>query len=363
MSGFGVIDDGKTNMNTSMHKILIIIQRSNGDVFLSLPLIHALHQTYPQATLDLLINDDTLSIAKTLPYISTIHLFSYSWKKQSCQNSFKLQLNLIKKIFRKYDLAISLTASDRSVQYALLAGKKTILAVEKNSSKSWWKKLFGTHTYPFNSHESIVLNNCQPLHCLGIPFNNPQVISPLPAQLTLKQKLATNDIHSPFLIVHLSAQYAYKIYPLSLRLELLSLLDTLNIPLIFTGGTTPLDNEISQTLPSLTNGINWIGKTSINELLELCSLSAGYIGMDTLVMHLCAGFNKPIFAIFGPTLTTMWKPWKNTPEQPITLFQASLPCVPCGKAGCDDKHGKSECLDAISPQVIFETVQKFFMKD
>ena len=43
---------------------------------------------------------------------------------------------IIQRIYKKYDLSISLTASDRSVAYALLAAKKTISAVELLLDKS-----------------------------------------------------------------------------------------------------------------------------------------------------------------------------------------------------------------------------------
>jgi len=43
----------------------------------------------------------------------------------------------------------------------------------------------------------------------------------------------------------------------------------------------------------------------------------------------------------------------------VTIFQADMPCVACGKAGCDDNHGKSECLYNIKPNVIFEQIEKW----
>ena len=62
--------------------ILIIIQRSNGDVFLSASLIQNLQQSFQPDAIDLLVNDDTLPIAQTLPYIRQIHTFSYHQKKR-----------------------------------------------------------------------------------------------------------------------------------------------------------------------------------------------------------------------------------------------------------------------------------------
>ena len=87
-------------------KILIIIQRSNGDVFLSASLINNLYKYYQLPKIDLLVNDDTYALAKLLPNINFIHQFSYLKKQNDRLNQEK---NLVKSIFQKYDLSINLT--------------------------------------------------------------------------------------------------------------------------------------------------------------------------------------------------------------------------------------------------------------
>ena len=140
---------------------------------------------------------------------------------------------------------------------------------------------------------------------------------------------------------------------------------------MITGSNNEIDTEIKQELPSLSNVHDMIGETSLAEYFVLSEMALAYIGVDTLNMHIAAGQNKPIFAIFGPTNLSMWSPWSNvlksstktnTPKQTygnITIFQADMPCVACGKSGCNNK-GISECLDNISPQVIANEVEKWF---
>jgi len=70
-----------------INKILIIIRRSNGDVFLSTPLIEALINEYPNITIDLLVNKNTEAIAKILPFINTIHIYDYEWFLEVPYNS------------------------------------------------------------------------------------------------------------------------------------------------------------------------------------------------------------------------------------------------------------------------------------
>ena len=176
-------------------KILVIIQRSNGDVFFSNTLIDQLRKAYKPTQIDLLVNVDTLRIAQTLPQIKTIITFSY---KKKSNNRWKQEKDIIEKIYKKYDLSINLTSSDRSVIYSLIASKKSISAIEKNTIKSLWKKFFLKHYYFFDEDEHILINNLKPLDFLSInPVNQvfPAVYSQKSLN-TIKDKL--NEIDSTF---------------------------------------------------------------------------------------------------------------------------------------------------------------------
>ena len=353
-------------------KILIIIQRSNGDVFLSSNLIAVLQKYYESVEIDLLINNDTYSIAKLLPEINHIHQFSYFEKKH---NRWIQEKNIIKKIFRNYDLSINLTASDRSVIYALFASKNSISAIEKNKFKSWWKFLFLSHSYYFNSSDHILINNSQPLKCLKIKYEN--VLNSLIVSdetiLNVKRKLDDKGIND-FIIFHPSAQYNYKIYPKKLRNKLLDDLNKLGIPILITGSNSLIDMKIKKEIPKAENIYDFIGQTSLEEYFALSQLSFAYIGMDTLNMHIAASQNKYIFAIFGPTKLSMWSPWSNISQKAtkvdkplqsydnITIFQSSLPCEVCGITGCGSNHSKDKVNFVIKPEEIFNEVEKWYIK-
>ena len=347
-------------------RILIIVQRSNGDVFLSSPLIEALYKAYGRPRIDLLVNSDTLAIAETMAHIEKIHLFSYG--KGRVAETF----GLLKKIARRYDLSINLTASDRSVMLALVSGRVTISAVEQDRKKSWWKRLLLSAWYEFDTSRHIIENNTMALDLLGIRDGKPAVSSchsPEAAE-SARRMLAERGI-SRFVIFHPGAQYSYKVYPEKLRTALLEGLNRLGVPIVVTGSRSALDLEIKSQLPQLDNVYDVIGLTSMDELIALSERSIAYIGADTLTMHIAASQNKRIFGIFGPTFVSAWSPWSNvlgsgtrlnSPVQTygnVTLFQADMPCVACGKAGCDDNHGISECLYLIDPDVITNEIDQW----
>ena len=350
-------------------KILIIIQRSNGDVFLSSSLIKSLYEQYQSPQIDILINDDTFAIASLIPYIRKIYTFSYQQKQD---NRWKQEKDILTSLFRKYDLSINLTASDRSVIYALISGKKSISAVENHSKKSWWKKIFLTHYYYFDNSKHILRNNLEPLNLLKINFNNVHYPIEVSSEATfnVKKKLEALNVGN-FVIFHPSAQYHYKIFPQYLRDELLSNLSKLGISVLITGSHNKIDLVIKQELPTLNNVFDFIGETTLEEYFALSELSMAYVGMDTLNMHIAASQNKRIFVISGPTNLKMWSPWSNqlkrsaSHDMPIqtygdiTIFQANMKCVACGKAGCDDS-GISKCLNNINPKIVFEEVREWY---
>jgi len=350
-----------------LKKILLIVQRSNGDVFLSASLINKLSAQFLNPEIDLLVNDDTFEIANCLPKVNKIITFSYEKKKNE---RIKQEKEIFKKIFRKYDLSISLTASDRSVIYALAASSYSIAPVEKDLYKSWWKKLLLKKHFFWDSNRHIISNNLYPLKLLNINYK-PEIEEPLLNLEDLnkiKLQLANRKI-TKFIIFHPSAQYNYKIYPVEQRLKLLELLQSTGLKIIVTGGKSKLDKKISKTIPKDKNIFNLIGKTTLSEFICLSHLSECYIGMDTLNMHIASSQNKKVFAIMGPTNLNVWSPWSNisgpvkvnnSPYQVYGnnhIFQAEMPCVPCGAAGCSNLGIKSECLNEIKPEFIFSKVK------
>ena len=319
-----------------------------------------------------LVNDDTYQVASLLPNINYIHTFSY---KKKTNNRWIQEKELIMKLFRRYDLSINLTSSDRSVLYAFLASKKSISVVEKEYKKSWWKQKLLSKYYYYDSTKHILIQNLTPLSLLEIQHDFIQSSIEIKNETfeRVKNRLNKKGIKN-FIIFHPSAQYKYKIYPKHSRDKLISFLSTLGVSIVVTGTNNKIDTEIKRNLLSLPNVFDLIGETSLEEYFALSSLSQAYIGMDTLNMHIASAQNKRIFAIFGPTKLSMWSPWSNQLQASasddmtiqtygnITIFQADMPCVACGNAGCDNKQGKSDCLYRISPSLVFKEIENWYQK-
>jgi len=354
-------------------RILIIIRRSNGDVLLTSPLINGLHKNFPRAEIDLLVNQDTLEIAKLLKHVNTIRTYSYKWREKGFGAFLLREFTFIYSIFRKYDLAISLTANDRSNVYAFLAGRTSIGESEATWKRLWWRRVLLTHVHVFRPDKHILFNNLASLEILKIPEGRAEVTLRYSEQARTRVRgLLKEEGIDDFIIFHPVARFGFKIYPRELRDKLLRDMNSLGVPIVITGGKGPLDLKVSGELPDLSHCHNFIGKTTFEEFAALTDLSMGYVGMDTVNMHMAAALGKRVFAVFGPTKPYQWAPWSNAlqshaqeskPLQTygnITLFQADMPCVPCGLAGCDDNDGIAKCLYEIPPGNIFEEIKKWF---
>ncbi len=88
------------------------------------------------------------------------------------------------------------------------------------------------------------------------------------------------------------------------------------------------------------------------EWLRLCDLM---ITNDTGPMHVAAALGKPLVALFGPT-----EPRRTGPYGQLNrVMRIDLPCSPCLKSRCHYEK-KNECLNALSPAMVLQRVQKQF---
>lgn len=344
-------------------KILIIIRRSNGDVFLSSALIRTLFEHYDHPKIDLLVNENTLAVAKSLKHIDKILTFSRTHRQ-----------NIITKIFRKYDLCISLTATDRNILYAALAAKISISAIDSESTKAWWKKILLDKYFTFNDAKHMIYNILKPLSLLGINTKNLNYSPKIDARYVNQTLIKFGLQKENYLIFHPSAQFNFRTYPIQNINALLEKLVTLNIKIIITGSNDAINQKISSALIKHNNILNLINKTSLQELYALISQCKLHIGMDTLNTHIAASFDKKLIAIYGPNGVTQWSPFNakldyapSTDTPPLTkygnftIIQADMPCVPCNQNGCNGL-GKSDCLENIDPKMIFDEVKNCLTK-
>jgi heptosyltransferase-3 len=77
-------------------RILVIKLRHHGDMLLITPLIHALKQRYPAASVDVLLYEETRDMLAANPDINQIFAIDRRWKKQGKATSSRWSGRLIR---------------------------------------------------------------------------------------------------------------------------------------------------------------------------------------------------------------------------------------------------------------------------
>ena len=96
------------------------------------------------------------------------------------------------------------------------------------------------------------------------------------------------------------------------------------------------------------------GKTLLNQLIDLISMTNAMLANDTSFMHIAAAFSLPTAAIYGPTLPESAPPL----TQKNAIISLRLPCSPCTRIRsqkCPLQHW--DCLNQLSPQHVLHFLE------
>ena len=348
-------------------KVLIIANQQIGDVLLSTPLLRAMRIAWPQAVIDVLVYENTAGILAGNPDCNGIITVAH-------RPNLSGYWQLLKKIFRRYDLAVSTQGNDRAHQYMFFAApirfglmpdlsKRTRL---KRLACSAWALLDEVHLHTVSQNNLLALKmGIAPCYDIVPPQDNH-------ARKTLSALLQFNIETNPYIVIHPRPMWQYKRWTDAGWQALISNLIIMDKKIIVTGGPSAEERaycaDLANRYPHAV--INIAGKTSFAELATLLAYADAYIGPDTVTTHLAAACGTPTLAIFGPTNPVKWGPWpkasqsETSPWQNIaplqkignvTLLQGLGDCVPCHSAGCE-KHNNSysQCLNELPASRVIE---------
>jgi lipopolysaccharide heptosyltransferase II len=116
------------------------------------------------------------------------------------------------------------------------------------------------------------------------------------------------------------------------------------------------DMEIAQEVVQASAGkaISMAGCTSLSELIELMRHAKVVISNDSGPMHIAAGFDVPVVAIFGPTSPVRTGPYGKG----HIIIKSDLECAPCFKKKCGDV----KCMRGITAEQVYERIKNSLIK-
>jgi len=365
-------------------KVLFIATRQIGDVLVTTPLISQARELWPDAEFHFLGYRGKLEMLKGNPDIAQIIETSDRPKPSE-------YLSLFFKLFQRYDLAVVTQPSDRAYFYGLVAGHQRIgvlgghpqgitkqdkVKKSKSDKQNAWKKAISLYTVDIDYFAQHVIT--EKLRLLEIFYQQPQDLFSKPISVSapvgdpITPSIA-GQLHSPYVVVHPGPLTAYKRWPLAYWQRLLTWITQQGWQVVLSASPAKQDLQLNQDILSLLDEetrkhvIDTAGLLTIPQAGTLIRGAIAYVGVDTSITHLAAACNTPTIALFGPTPPTNFGPWPNgfIGEQPyqlrarsqtvgnVTILQGPGECVPCRKAGCEDRaSSNSECLDQLAPDQV-----------
>ncbi|MEY4063186.1 MAG: hypothetical protein RIT09_979 [Pseudomonadota bacterium] len=355
-------------------KILIIATRQIGDTLITTPLISAIKKKWPNAQIDFLGYNNSLSMLSGNTDLNIV----IGTKPRP---KFIDYLKQFFQLFKRYDLAVITQPSDRAYIYGLIAAKHRVGVIPVEPKLNWWKKRISIHNVEVDYfHQHVItekLRLLEPFISESDLFGYQISVRP-PKPVGLPSEIQSK-LSESFIVIHPTPLTAYKRWPLANWVELIESLSE-NYQIVLSGAPIAQDRELNQAIIDLLSDsakksiLNLDGRLKLDQLGTLLRQAKLYIGVDTSVTHLAAACNTPTITLFGATPPTNFGPWPNgfIGKQPyalrastqkvgnVTILQGPGDCVPCRKAGCEDKpDSRSDCLVNLPVRSILEAVSSY----
>lgn len=354
--------------------ILVVNIRLIGDVVLTTPLIRLLKEAYPGACIDVLVNRGTGEFLEKDPQIRKV---LYAGRDKGTGNG-KVK-RYWRTIFRSYDLAINMNSADRGSIAVLLAGRKWRMGFY-TGERFWsdsWKRLLFSHPirYPYPIHTARLCEVV--MRQLGHAPNRleARIHWDKADEEKVGETLRLKGLEGPYFVVHPYARWRYKYWRFD---HFARASDAIARKYqwrpVWTCSPSSEEQKglaeaasLCQVAPVLVPG-----EFTLNQMTCLLSRASFYLGLDTAVSHLAASTGIPMVVLYGPTITDWWSPWNNkgAVEQQcplprgkqragnIIVVQKDMPCIPCGRAGCNNNGLESPCMQEITTEEVLKCVDE-----
>jgi heptosyltransferase-1 len=296
-----------------IERILIVRLSAMGDVIHTLPAAAALRESFPQATIDWLIEERWAELlcapgaprrgprSAQRPLVDNIHTVKLvQWRKSLLTLATVQQIATVWNDVRdtRYDIAIDLQSAIRSAVLARFSGAREVFGAaeprESPASLFYTRQAITYGTHVVEQTVSLIASLAQ--RNLKIPA---AALPCDPASETrMSEMLAEQNIQN-FAIMNPGAGWGAKRWPAERYGQVALALAQQGVRSIINYG--PGEESLAQTVQAASDSTALAWKCSLSQLIALTRRARIFIGGDTGPMHLAAALRIPVVAIFGPT--------------------------------------------------------------
>jgi heptosyltransferase-3 len=329
-------------------KILIIQLGDIGDVVWAIPTFRAVGEFYAEAHLSVLVRRGTGILLAGDPLIDRI--FEVNGSGMTLPKRMHKDFMLIRTLRReKFDLVIDLRFDDRGAYMTRITGAP--VRVAQHSRNLLWRNRFFTHLVEPPLSEKPVRGAAEQslkiIRELGIEAKDhiPRMRISEEVINRSSQLLREAGINegARWITLNPFSRWEYKEWGYEKWVEIIQWLgNRYDISTVIVGA--PAERERAHCIADRCGGAvcNLAGKTQLDELAGILSLSVFHVGVDSAAPHIAAATGTPTVIIYGPS---SWFDWAPLGEEHVVIAP-DCDCAPCHKKGCDGA-GRSRCLEEL----------------
>ena len=327
-------------------KSALIIQTAFiGDVILATPLLENTRKYYPEAQIDVVVNQNAASLLHHHPKVRRV----YVWNKK--KRKYAELFSLIKTLRRnRYDLLINCHRFGSSGLLAACSGAKMKVGFRKNPF-SWAYDRSVNHAFAEGVHEvdrnlSLLTAAVAPALPGSLP-RRPQLY-PSPAD---KDRVAAYQ-KGPYVCIAPTSVWFTKQFPAEQWTKLIEALPA--EPTIYLLGSKPDIAHCAQLRRSTERAVvNLAGELSLLQSAELMRGAVINYVNDSAPLHLASATNAAVCVVYCSTVPKFgFYPLSEAAW--VVEVAEPLSCRPCGlhgHAACPEGHFRC-ALDITTPQLL-----------
>lgn len=327
----------------NISRILVIQTASIGDVILITPVLEALHQNYPTASIDVLLRHGYASLFDAHPYIR--QLLVWDKRKDKYAHLWQLMKQIRKE---RYNLVINAQRFFSTGILTAFSKAETSIGFDKNPLS----RLFTISVPHHISNEITQVHEVdRNLSLLGSLVENPErkiKLYPSPKDEQAVDRFKTH----PYICIAPASLWYTKQYPVERWISFLKKVDTAaQVYLLGAQNDAPLCEEIIKAAQH-PKAVSLCGQLSLLESAALMRDAHMNFVNDSAPMHLCSAVNAPTTVVYCSTVPAFgFGPLSDNAV--VVETKKPLKCRPCGLHGhqaCPEKH--FECASTIDEQAL-----------
>lgn len=325
-------------------KILLYQTAFLGDLILTTPLIQSIKETFPRSYLSVISKPFGRKVFRNNPYIDELIIFD----KRRDSN-----IQLIKRIYKKFDVAISPHRSHRASYTLFLARIPKRVGFDRGGLSFLYTdtlphRFDGTHEIDRNLSLLTVFKEFSMEKTNRIPS-----LYLSEEEDNFYKNLGLEDKN--YIVIAPGSKWKTKRWTAKGFFELSKELSK-EFRVVFIGSTE--DREFMEQILSFGSleVLDLIGKTDLRESFSLIKHSKLLISNDSSPVHVAVAFGTWVIDIYGPTVRDFgFYPYRNG----VTIEADGLKCRPCGLHG---HHicplGTHECMERIDPKTVVKSIRE-----